>query len=56
MRLGTLAGMMALLMMLLPPTARAETANDIDLKLFGDNVTEGWPGLPLRPLASQSRP
>jgi len=44
MRLGPLIGMMALLIALLPLTARASDSNDIDLKLFGDNVTEGWQG------------
>ena len=44
MRLGPLATIMAFLIALLPLAARADDSNDIDLKLFGENVIEGWQG------------
>ncbi|MDP3525874.1 MAG: DUF1176 domain-containing protein [Hoeflea sp.] len=43
MRLRLLTGILALLIAL-PPAARADDANEIDLKLFGEDVVEGWQG------------
>lgn len=39
-----LIGLLAFLMAFLPLHAVADDANEIDLKLFGENVIEGWDG------------
>ena len=36
--------LLAMLLVLTPLQAAADDANDIDLRLFGDNVIDGWPG------------
>jgi len=44
MSLKTLCGLLALVTALLPFHAAADDANEIDLKLFGENVIQGWDG------------
>ncbi|OCW58735.1 hypothetical protein AWJ14_00460 [Hoeflea olei] len=39
-----MTGLMAGILAFLPATSHAADANDIDLKLFGDDVTDGWEG------------
>lgn len=44
MQLKPLTSLMALVFALLPFQAAADDANKIDLKLFGENVIQGWDG------------
>jgi hypothetical protein len=44
MHLRPLFGLLALALALLPLQATADDANEIDLKLFGENVVQGWDG------------
>ena len=44
MHLKSLFGLLAFALALLPLRAAADDANEIDLKLFGENVVQGWDG------------
>jgi hypothetical protein len=44
MHLRPLFGLLAFALALLPLQATADDANEIDLKLFGENVVQGWDG------------
>lgn len=44
MHLKSLFGLLAFAVALLPVPAAADDANEIDLKLFGENVIQGWDG------------
>lgn len=44
MRFGSILALAGLLIATMLPAAYADDANDIDLKLFGENVTDGWEG------------